>query len=67
MYEVRNPALLTGGNSPVLLRPMEITSYFPNKDTDCLTMAILHKRLQRTTAREALIARRAKKKKKEVK
>lgn len=61
MYELRNPALLTGGSSPVLLRAMEITSYFPNRDTDWLTTAILHKWLQRTAASEALIAGRAKK------
>lgn len=61
MYELRNLALLTRGSSPVPLRAMEITSYFPNKDTDWLTTAILHKLLKRTTAREALISCRVKK------
>lgn len=44
MYELRGPGLRTGGSSPVLLRAVEITSYFPNKDTGWLTAAILHKR-----------------------
>lgn len=58
MYVLRNPALLTGGSSPVLLRAVEIASDFPNKDTDWLTMAVFHNLLKRTAAREKILEKK---------